>query len=71
EDEMLIYTSIDNTQNMLQYLQNNGYNKVEGGLEWVPKNTIKLNERDGKKIDSLFEKLDEHDDVQEIYSNIE
>lgn len=40
-------------------------------IELVPKTPIKIEDNGLKiKLNSLFEKLDEHDDVEEIYSNV-
>lgn len=38
--------------------------------EWVPKFPMDINEEQRRKLEKLFEALDEHDDVQEIYSNL-
>jgi len=42
-----------------------------GGKEnkWLPKNNIELSEQDAKSLDKLLEELDNHDDIQEIYTN--
>ncbi len=40
-----------------------------GGKGWIPKHTIELNENDAEALDKLLEELDDHDDVQEIYTN--
>lgn len=37
--------------------------------KWLPKHTIEINENDAEEIDKLLEELDDHDDVQEIYTN--
>lgn len=71
DTHIAIHTTVDNTQKMLQYLQKNGYNKAEAELEWIPKNTVKPDEKTQKKLEKLFDALDEHDDVQDIYSNTE
>ena len=39
--------------------------------EWKPKHKVELNESDAKLLDKLLEELDDHDDVQEIYTNAE
>ena len=41
----------------------------EGTLE--PQSTIPLSEEDGASLSSLLEELDDHDDVQEVYTNAE
>lgn len=38
--------------------------------EWIPKFPMDVNAAVRDKLEKLFEALDEHDDVQEIYSNI-
>jgi transcriptional/translational regulatory protein YebC/TACO1 len=37
--------------------------------KWEPKNILELSETDAQALDKLLEALDEHDDVQEIYTN--
>lgn len=40
-------------------------------LDWIPKNPIIIDDTKTKeRIDKLFEALDEHDDINEIYSNL-
>lgn len=41
----------------------------QGG--WESKNKIELNENDAQALDKLLGELDDHDDVQEIYTNAE
>lgn len=38
--------------------------------EYIPNFPIDLNETDIKQFDSLLEALDNHDDIQEVYSNV-
>jgi transcriptional/translational regulatory protein YebC/TACO1 len=39
--------------------------------EWIPKNTIPINEKDGGKLQTLVEELEENDEVQEVFTNAE
>ncbi len=39
--------------------------------EWIPQSTIEISEEDGEKLSSLIELLEEHEDVQDIYLNLE
>jgi len=41
----------------------------EAELAMVPNSTIKVTGRDAEKVLDIFEALDEHDDVQRVYSN--
>lgn len=40
-------------------------------LVWRPQNTIAVDDEAGEKLMALVEKLEEHDDVQNVYSNFE
>jgi len=39
--------------------------------EWAPKNTTPVGEEDSQKLEKLVAELEEHDDVQDIYTNAE
>jgi len=45
--------------------------KVESAdLEWIPKTTTKLTEEQAEKAYEFLGKLDDHDDVQNVYTNL-
>ena len=46
-----------------------GLTPADSGLEWVPKETVAIDDEARTKLDALREALDAHDDVQDIYSN--
>lgn len=39
--------------------------------KWFPKHKVALSEEDAVSLDKLLEKLDDHDDIQELYTNSE
>ncbi|HEU0051194.1 MAG TPA: YebC/PmpR family DNA-binding transcriptional regulator [Patescibacteria group bacterium] len=39
-------------------------------MEWIPKTTIETDEASGMKAAELIESLEEHDDVQHVFSNL-
>lgn len=41
---------------------------TQEGAVWVPNQTITLNEEDAAKLDTVVMALDDHDDVQEVYT---
>ena len=45
-------------------------NQQTNNLEWLPKQEIKVSEKEQELCNKLFESLDEHESVQEIYSNL-
>lgn len=61
EDMLIIYTKPENLEAVKSKLKN-----VESSfLEWAPKETISAN------ISNILEALEDHDDVQDVYSNVE
>ncbi len=41
------------------------------GATWAPKTTVPLSESDNEKLMGILEKIDSHDDVEEVYTNAE
>ncbi len=48
-----------------------GITPVSAELAMVPANTVPVDAENGRKVLRLVEELEEHDDVQNVYSNIE
>lgn len=40
-------------------------------MEWEPTSTIPVSDEDGEKLSQLIEAIEEHDDVQGVYTNAE
>ncbi len=70
EDNILeIYTKPENLEKIKEKIKN--IEIEESGLEWIPKNEVKIEDESIKKqLEKLFETLDENEDVKEIYSNV-
>ncbi|HOK35387.1 MAG TPA: YebC/PmpR family DNA-binding transcriptional regulator [Candidatus Pacearchaeota archaeon] len=67
-----IYTKLEDLNNVKNFLEEKGIKIENANLEFVPKEEIKIEDKSIKeKIEKLFEALDEHDDVQNIYSNMQ
>lgn len=47
------------------------YSILEFGLEYFPRERVSLNEEDLNSISKLYSLLEEMDDVQKIYDNVE
>lgn len=46
-----------------------GLNLVSSAMEWLPKTTVELDDASGEVISKLIESLEEHDDVQSVFTN--
>ncbi|WP_346684524.1 YebC/PmpR family DNA-binding transcriptional regulator [Megamonas hypermegale] len=54
-----------------QALEENKIETVEAEITMIPDTTVKLEGKDAEKMQTLMDMLEEHDDVQNVYSNYE
>jgi len=69
EDGLNIVVPIEKLEEIKKLLLDSGIEIQSASVEWVPKNPVAVSEQDRNVLERLFEALDEHDDIQEIYSN--
>jgi len=55
--------------NIKKVLQDEGITIESAEISWIPSTSIDLDEAKGRNIISLMEKLENHDDVQNVYAN--
>ena len=65
-----IITTPENFGKIIETLDKNNYD-VEGDIGLVPINTVKISENESKSIIKLLEILEDHEDIQKLYSNFE
>ena len=69
EDLFTITTAPKNLQHLKEALASQGIKSEYAEMEYAAKNSVKLNEADGAKLDSLIEALNELEDVNDYYTN--
>ncbi|MFC1598430.1 YebC/PmpR family DNA-binding transcriptional regulator [Patescibacteria group bacterium] len=67
---LIIYTNIEDLQNVSKGLEDQGLKVEYAEIEYVPKETIILNEQQQEKVDKFLEALDENEDVDDYYTNL-
>ena len=70
-DEYQIICDTKDLNNIRNALQKEGINLVSAEISMIPTSFIELNETTGRKVISLAEALENHDDVQSVYANFE
>lgn len=55
--------------NVKKVLQDEGIKMESAEISWIPTTLIELDEAKGRKIIALMERLENHDDVQNVYAN--
>ena len=72
EDDYKIKTSVENFETTVKGLENLGYTLKSADYTRISSNSCEVTDPTiVKKVMLLLEKLDEHDDVQNVYSNFE
>jgi len=72
DDQYKVLTTLENFQKVVEGLEKEGFKSSFAGLTRLPQNTIEVtDEKIANQILKLLDKLEEHDDVQNIYSNFD
>ena len=72
EDEYKVLTTVENFQNVVEGLEKEGFKSVSAELSRLPQNTVSVtDEKTAASILKLLDKLEEHDDVQNVYANFD
>ncbi len=71
EDGIMIYGSFENFGAIQAALEEKGIEILSSGFERIPNVTKSLNEEERAEVDKLLEKIEEDDDVQNVFHSIE
>ena len=72
EGQYKVITSPENFQNVVEGLEKAGFKSESADLTRIPQNTIEItDEKTADQILKLLDKLEEHDDVQNVYANFD
>ncbi|CAD7287670.1 putative transcriptional regulatory protein [Campylobacter majalis] len=71
EESLFIYGDYTAFGTLSEGIEKLGLELKKGGLEYVPNTTIELNETQMNDVEKLLDKLEDDDDVQAVYTNIE
>ncbi len=70
DDLFVVYCDTKALEPIKKALENTGIHVEHADLEYVAKNPMDLSEDESSKALSLLEILDDHDDVQNVYTNL-
>ncbi|MCR9183141.1 MAG: YebC/PmpR family DNA-binding transcriptional regulator [Flavobacteriaceae bacterium] len=71
EDGILIYAPFESFGAIQKYLEENNLEILSSGFERIPQVTKKLTEDQVADVEKLLEKIEEDDDVQNVYHTME
>ena len=71
DDFYLLYCNPRSFHEVMDSFKESNINIDNSELAMIPKNTIKLDEDNAKKILNLIDELEDHEDVQNVYANFD
>jgi transcriptional/translational regulatory protein YebC/TACO1 len=71
EEGVIIYAPFEQFGAIQSFFEENNVEILSSGFERIPTTTSKLTEEQQADVDKLLEKLEEDDDVQNIYHSME
>lgn len=70
EDGIVIYAPFEQFGAIQSYFEENNIEILSSGFERIPTTTVKLNEAQQADVEKLLERLEEDDDVQNVYHSM-
>ena len=70
-DGIMIYAPFESFGTIQSYLEENKIEILSSGFERIPQVTKKLTEEEAADVEKLLEKIEEDDDVQNVYHTME
>lgn len=71
EDGILIYAPFEQFGAIQKYLEEKGIEILSSGFERIPTVTKKLSEEEQQDVEKLLDRLEEEDDVQNVYHSMD
>ena len=71
QTSIMIYAPFESFGNIQSYLESNNIEIISSGFERIPQVTKKLTPEQAEDVEKLLEKLEEDDDVQNVYHTME
>lgn len=71
EDEYQVITSIDSFESVKKAIDGRKIKSLEAKITMLAQNTVKLDEKKAEQMLKLMEKMEDNDDVQNVYANFD
>ncbi len=67
-----VLCAVDTLEKVRSHLEKNGFQVIEPALEWLPISPVTVKQENSiKQILKLLDSLEEHEDVQQVFSSLE
>ena len=70
EDVVVVRCGFADFGNMQKALEEKNLTPISAELEWIPQNTVSLNEEQAQEVLKLVDKIEQDEDVQKVFHNL-
>lgn len=70
EDAVIVYGAFESFGALQRYFEENHYELISAEFEWIPTETKELSEAQVAEVDKLLARLEEDEDVNNVYHNM-
>ena len=70
EGHIILYAAFEESSNVQKYLEDNGYEIISTEFELIPNDVKDVTPEQREKIEKLLDKLEEDEDVQNVFHNM-
>ena len=70
EGNLIVRCGFTDFGNMQKALEERGITPISSELEWVPENTISISDEQAEEVFKLIERVEQDDDVQQVFHNM-
>ncbi|MCX6739850.1 MAG: YebC/PmpR family DNA-binding transcriptional regulator [Candidatus Parcubacteria bacterium] len=71
DEGVTVYCGVSDLQKVRKGLEDLNFNLEDAAMEYVAKEKVKVDDETGQKISAFLEALDENEDVEDYYTNLE
>jgi len=71
EDIIILRCGFTDFGNMQKALEDKNITAISSEVEWIPSTTVPVNDTQAEDVSKLIEKLEQDDDVQKVFHNME
>jgi YebC/PmpR family DNA-binding regulatory protein len=70
EGNLIVRCGFSDFGNMQKALEEKGITPISSEIEWLPANTVQISEEQAEDVFKLIERLEQDDDVQQVFHNM-
>ena len=70
EGEIFVYTAFEDFGKMQKILEDKHIEIINADFQWFPATTVELTEEQEEEINKMIERLEEDDDINQVFTNV-